>query len=271
MRIQFIFALMFLCAAQGVSQESDASARADYARPETVTAGLTVLRGSVSTQFGAFHFVALKIKKDTHSLNVASAATGYGSGSYGNGGYGSARVQTLFGFKEDARAHAVLSGGFMTTIYPPVPLGLITHNGKEVNRSASTELLDGIVTSEGNRLEIRRFTDSTDCLADCLQAGPLLVGDKRVTLRDNYTDSGIEGSYRRAFVATLPDGYFMLGIASGAKLRALATFLAAPVDRGGLGCLDALNLSGSTSAGMLWDGGSDGDTKFPIASALVVR
>jgi hypothetical protein len=274
-RSRLVFVLILACARVGaLPQQAEPDVHADYAPPGSVGTGLTVLQGKVSTKFGTFHFVALKIKKDTHPLTVASALAGYGSGGYGAGDYGRGSAQTLFGIKVSTNAHAVLSGGFMTTLYPPVPLGIVRHNGTDLNRPASGELLNGIVTSDGNRVEIRQFTDIADCLADCLQAGPLLVSDKRVSVSDEYKDQAeslIKGAYRRAFVATLPDGSFILGIASGADLRALAAFLGAPADHGGLGCQDALNLSGSTSAGMLWDHGSEGDTKVPIANALVVR
>jgi hypothetical protein len=261
--------LLVFVSAEAAPQQVGSYVHAEFAPPESVATGIAVIRGKVSTQFGSFSFVGLKIKADIHSVSVASALPGYGKGGYGNGEYGGA--QTLFALKDNSHAEAVLSGGFMTTFYPPVPLGFLKHSGSELNRPASSELLNGIVTSEGNRLEIRRFNNPADCLAECLQAGPLLVSDKRVSLPEHYADSGIEGDYRRALVATLPDGYFVLAIASGAKLRALATFLAAPVERGGMGCQDALNLSGSTSAGMLWENNSEGDTKTPIASALAVR
>ncbi len=89
-----------------------------------------------------------------------------------------------------------------------------------------------------------------------LQAGPLLVNERRSGLPDNSaslsrsTRALIDQNYLRAFVAVLPDGDVILGTTGEVSLIGLVEFLTRSVDRGGLESLAALNLSGADSIGL---------------------
>jgi len=166
---------------------------------------------------------------------------------------------TLVGFQARYEASVVLSGGFLKSFYPPTPLGFVKHGGEILNRGVTSDLLTGVLLASRRSVRIERYENDacSSAWSDCLQSGPLLVlqGQPALPTRDEVhlksTQAAIDGRYQRAFVALLPNGDAILGVTGEIGLLDLQTFLVTPPDQGGLGCTDAINLSGAGSAGLL--------------------
>jgi hypothetical protein len=172
---------------------------------------------------------------------------------------GSQSGDTLVGFQRRNKAVVAISGGFMKSYYPPIPLGMVKHAGTVLNRGVKSDLLTGILLAKGKKISIVPYSQD-QCNSEwreCLQSGPLLAsGGVAAKLLPDKTDSKstqtmVSGRYIRAFVAILPGDEVLLGITGEVSLPALQEYLLRPANRGGLGCTAAINLSGNVSAGLL--------------------
>jgi hypothetical protein len=116
---------------------------------------------------------------------------------------------------------------------------------------------------------------------EALQSGPLLLVAGRSALpnvaeiRTRSTRQLVENEYARAFVAVLPGDRFLLAVTGAVGLRALTEVLARPESQGGLECLDALNLGGGGSEGILVRAGtrqiSSGNLQSYLANAILLK
>jgi Phosphodiester glycosidase len=178
-------------------------------------------------------------------------------------------------------ALAVISGGFLKSFYPPIPLGFVMRARTVVNRATRDDLLTGLLTVRNGRPFIGPFSETAAAGADDgLQSGPLLVqgGQSALPKSDGLTTTTralIERASERAFVAVLPDDRVLIGHTEPATLADLVSVLTKAAAVGGLGCVDALNLSGSTGAGLLVKaGGSElaaGSQQLYLPNAILVN
>lgn len=256
MRSRIAF-FIIVCMAFCLSGGADAQQIVQTLRQTSLGNGFILIRGTISVGSEAFELTAVKYSENGHELRVVDTTQTTGN-------------DTLLGIMNATKAKVVLSGGFLSAYSPPIPAGLVKQNGVLRNRISEDVLLNGLVTSGHGHVEIQRINVNA-CLSDCLQAGPLLVHDFQVYQPSIYANSQIEGHRRRAFIATLPHDYVVVGIAEDASLKSLAEFLGSSPDRNGLGCESAINLSGGASAGLAWDQGSQGSTIFSLANALVIH
>jgi hypothetical protein len=190
---------------------------------------------------------------------------------------------TLVGFLERYKAKAVVSGGFVKSFYPPLPLGLVKQNGQVINRGASADLLNGVLLMQAGRVAIEGFrgTEELTGWGDALQAGPLLVRTRRSALPTDTsglmpsTRKLIGNEYSRAFVAILPGDQVALAFSGPVTLPALVDFLTRSAAQGGLGCLDALNFTGDRTCGLLVRvGGREllvGNSYIYLANGVIIR
>lgn len=186
-------------------------------------------------------------------------------------------------FQEHSQAAVVLSGGFLTSFYPPIPLGLVKHGQVLVNRAVGGDLLNGLLLVRAGKPTIQPFSGAGDVAGwdEALQSGPMLLNAGHSALpnvaeiRTPSTRQLIENEYARAFVATLPDDQFLLAVTGAVSLRALLDLLTRPEAQGGLACLDALNLGGGGSAGVLVHAGtrqiSSGNIQSYLANAILLK
>ena len=190
---------------------------------------------------------------------------------------------SIVSFQEHSQAAVVLSGGFLTSFYPPIPLGIVKRSRVLVNRAAGGDLLNGLLLVRAGRASIEPFRGAAGVAEwdDALQSGPMLLYGGHSAL-PNVAEIGtrstrqlIENEYSRAFVATLPDNQFLLAVTGAVSLRALVDLLARPAPQGGLACLNALNLSGGGSEGMLVRAGakqiSSGNIRSYLANVILLR
>jgi len=165
---------------------------------------------------------------------------------------------SLTDFERKHQARAVLSGGFLKSFYPAVPLGFIKVGGETLNRWVDTPLLNGVVWlgPEGATITSALADKGVQRAADGLQTGPVLVSKGQVDARlksvsERKADQLIRGSFERAFIGVDDHRRILLGRSGPVALSMLGRFLAAPAEQGGLALRDVVNLSGSRSAGLL--------------------
>lgn len=164
---------------------------------------------------------------------------------------------SLDGFLEHYAAMGVLSGGFLASFYPPIPLGLVKAKGAVVNRfSKPDEVITGMLALTDGRPAIQSAQAfSHERWEECLQSGPVIVTGGRTSVSTSPKTKAaqylIDAWASRAVIATAADDHVLLIHAGPVRLGALAELLAKSRSDGGFGAIDALNLSGASTAGLL--------------------
>jgi hypothetical protein len=191
------------------------------------------------------------------------------------------QADVLSSYLDHYGALAVISGGFLKSFYPPIPLGFVMRARTVLNRATRDDLLNGLLTVRNGRPFIGPFSEAAAAGADDgLQSGPLLVrgGQSALPRSDSLTAASralIERASERAFVAVLSDDRLVIGHTEPTTLADLVSVLTKAPATGGFGCVDALNLSGSTSAGLLVRaGGSElaaGSQQLYLPNAILIN
>jgi hypothetical protein len=205
---------------------------------------------------------AVRVNLRNHRVGLAVAA-------YGENG------KTLSEFQRLTAAKAALSGGFMTSFLPPIPLGFVKQNGVVINRAASGDLLTGVLALKNGRPTIKPWSRFEAAQWDgCLQSGPLLSEDGRSVLPTSTalqlsTRNLIDKLHVRAAVV-LADDVFVMLVTEAVSLPALVSF----VTREFGPRASALNLSGANSAGLVVAAGSRRETAgrgtLSLSNAIIV-
>ncbi len=238
--------------------------------PRELEGGLEVWSTTVSNEGRPFAVLLARVDPARHRIRIVADPSLKQPG------------RSLEAFQAQTDARVVLSGGFMKSFYPAIPLGLVRVSGEVVSQGVSPgDLFTGVLGRSGETVRITAFDETRAAeYDDALQSGPLLALDARTALPERVEDLDattrqlIEGAHPRAFVASGCDGRLVLGVTGEVTLTDLARFLATGADEGGLGCTAALNLSGGKEAGLLIRAGGEehafGATDFRIANAIVV-
>lgn len=252
------------------AQPAEGQVRSGPLKFQSLEPGLDVFQGSIFAVGRSVSMTVVRAWLPGHRVGLAIPQ-------------GKVTGDTLVAFLERDKAKAVVSGGFVKSFYPPIPLGLVKQKGQMINRAASGDLLTGVLLMQAGRVAIERFrgTEAVAGWDEVLQAGPLLVSARRSALPTDAsglmpsTRSLIGNEYSRAFVAILPGEQVVLAFSGPITLPALVDFLTGSAAQGGLGCLDALNLSGSGSSGLLVRvGGREmqvGNSYTHLANAVIIR
>ena len=179
-------------------------------------------------------------------------------------------------------ATAVLSGGFLASFSPAVPMGLVVLDGTIANRPHDIGLLNGVIETRQMGVNVRLLTrplieSRQPPDFDILQSGPMIVDDGQSVLDlANEQELGRleRDEFERAFFCVDRQGNALLVATGPTYLRDLANRIGQPVSAGGLGCRAAINLSGANSRSLVVEGGRQrfemGDTLFRNATAIVV-
>lgn len=186
---------------------------------------------------------------------------------------------------------AIVSGGFSSSRLE-IPLGLLVVDGRTVSRlneAVARPIKDCPVAQETRRYpgilcqaaSTRRWSIikaegySSDMCVQAMQAGPLVVRDRRNAVCPNEPQQRQPYDRMIACITTAGDLKFIH--TSAVNLFPLAGWLALPEPQGP-GCETALNLAGDNSAGIAYfeprSGQSPrfyGQGTFPLPSAFVVR
>lgn len=248
-------------------------------RFQTVTDGLALFDDTlhVGDRVVGFHVVSVDINQRQAGIVADSAEKSPG--------------RSVENFRRESKASVALSGGFLKSFFPALPLGYVQVSGEPVNRKHESDFLDGLLLLNDSRVDVLLLDEeleSSDDLEriwrDVLQSGPVLVlnGQSRFSSpgamppASNRSDADlIEGPYERAFVGVGCEGKLLLGLSGMLTLQELSGVLALPLAQGGFACRAALNLSGAKTAGMVLDTGqgieSFGGVDYRIANAIIIR
>jgi hypothetical protein len=164
---------------------------------------------------------------------------------------GAATGYSLENYLKLGRAAAVLSGGYLASFAPPMPLGLVKSDGVVTNKSHNTWVVEGILCTKEGQLVIRTWSaEAEEDFPDCLQAGPiLLLKGKEPSDLPSRNASGYlklaKSAQEQTFLCTLGDQQVAAGVTDKMDLPTLVDFL-----RGKIGCVDAIRLTGKDTAGL---------------------
>jgi hypothetical protein len=225
--------------------------------------GLDYATGVFNAATGRVGIAAARVNLRNHRIGLAVPARGE------NG-------RTLSEFQRLTGAKLTLSGGFMASFLPPIPLGLVKRNGVLINRAAGGDLLTGVIAIRSGRPSIRPWNGfKADRRDGCLQSGPLLLENGHIALA---TPSELQPSARTlierpfaraALVQALSDVIAML-VTEPVALAALVNFVTREFGPGAA----AVNLSGANSAGLVVAVGTArqtaGHDTLLLANAVVV-
>jgi len=171
------------------------------------------------------------------------------------------------------RPVAAINGGYTASYSLPSPVGLLVDAGRTVvalsRRDSFVTAVFCVRSLAGARPSIISRDDYHGQCGHAIQSGPLIVRAARPNVPGtSYTLSAAA----RSFACIDGSGRVLIGQTTRATLVGLGRLLAAPESQGGLGCVDAINFSGSTESAMYV---RHGDLRFngvntPIASALLI-
>jgi uncharacterized protein YigE (DUF2233 family) len=174
---------------------------------------------------------------------------------------------------EVAQPIAAINGGFTASFSVPSPVGLLVDSGRTVvplNRKSS--VLSGILcvrTIGGSGVSIiRREKYNSNC-AHAIQSGPLIVESSRLGILPS--EPRRRENAARSFVCTDRAGRVVFGQTTAVSLFDLGRLLIRE-DPEGVGCVDAINFSGTRESAMYVRLGNVrlNGLDTPIASALLV-
>ncbi len=176
----------------------------------------------------------------------------------------------------DALKPAVaINGGFSTSFAVPLPSGLLKSDGRIVSGLDPRDpVLAGVLCISGRAVKIvsRERYRATEC-QHALQAGPLLVAAGRAAEVGGLATG--RAALQRSVAGVDRQGRVFLLTAGPVGLDSLAAILTRAPAQGGFGLVAAINLSGSSDAGLVVRAGTRlqtaGLTQSPIASAIIVR
>lgn len=233
---------------------------------QNLQSGMEWFEGMVLTKEEPFELSVVRLDINQYSIEIA-AENPIESG-----------FHTVLEYQKLSKSYVALSGGFMKSFYPPLPLGLVKSNGKILNRPHNTLFFSGLFCSQRGGLTIVPYMgkDATISWDHCLQSGPLLVYGERSALDEakNYPEDFFYKPTNRAFLAVDQQGRVLLAVTGKTTIPALVDLLQRPTEQGGLECWAALNLSG-VDVGIVVDVAGKhltaGDIEFYPPNVIIVK
>lgn len=169
----------------------------------------------------------------------------------------------------------IINGGYSGSFALPIASGLVIDDGRLITRLNTTSpVQSGIfcVTREKTITIIHPKQFQLGTCIQAVQAGPVLV-EYRGTIGIYKEERERKKRARRSFAALCQER-LILGTTSEMHLYDLASFLARNETEGGLACVVALNLDGSSQAGLYVRvdniGHSFGNLEAEVPSAIAV-
>jgi uncharacterized protein YigE (DUF2233 family) len=166
---------------------------------------------------------------------------------------------------------AMVTGGYLLSFSPPVPLGAIVIKGRTLSRPIHTWVGEGWFCTDGNEWSIKGDNMRETRSSDCIQSGPLLIsrGTLRYQLKETFSEGeGRVFSYseRQVFVCTTDDGSLVLGVStSPMRLDVLSDNI-----KDKLNCDNAIGLTGGDTAAMYYGRRLLGHDTLPLTSVIAV-
>lgn len=170
----------------------------------------------------------------------------------------------------------VQSGGFLSTLSPPIPLGFVKIQGQEYHKVHDSWITTGIFCTNGNDFKIERYssTKQFDDWLSCIQAGPIMIENGKNELNTDRNTWFITGKeHRQSFICQSYSGSLVMGLAENITLKDLSAFLA-DGRRNDLSCKEATALNPKGISGIFINTEevkSLGNIDIPLATAIVVK
>ena len=186
---------------------------------------------------------------------------------------GAAGFEGLFlsDFAKMSGADAVLSGGYLQSFQPVVPLGLTRTQGRDRGPLHDSWLTDSLFCADGGGWRIGPAVAGAELSGDCLQAGPALVEEGADAYAGDPALPEAEAALLLSeqaspFLCIRGDGALAMGLSLTGTVRELSAVLA-----GAFGCREAMRLSGSVTAG-LWESGAgiEGFNELRLANVVAL-
>jgi hypothetical protein len=144
-----------------------------FASDSTIAAGVQ-FRTVLVPDDGKLFVVVLGNNNETNATaRVISSSSTNNAKKYG---FEVASSMTLSDYYFSTGAIAAVSGGFIASFSPPVPLGAIFVDGRQVSLEISTWLGTGMFCDSKNKYYVGLYdSGKAHLFADCIQAGPLFI------------------------------------------------------------------------------------------------
>lgn len=243
---------------------------ASFDEHKTVAPGVTAKRGTLI--LGSRRAGALSVDVDVAKAGIY-VLTNRNRNRFGNRGRknGSALGYSVKEYGSSPGVIAAISGGYLSSLSPPLPLGYVRTDGKEHNSTHRSWLTDGMLCMNGGVPKLWDTYQPPDAAGDCLQAGPILVrGGRSVPSPKNKTAKAKLWDSEQEQALICVDRGIVRMIATGPiPVRALLPVLTDP--QSPIACQDALRLTGAVTANLFVKSfGALNDNAPLLPNALVV-
>jgi hypothetical protein len=166
-----------------------------FASDSTIAAGVQ-FRTVLVPDDGKLFVVVLGNNNETDATaRVISSSSTNNAKKYG---FEVASSMTLSDYYFSTGAIAAVSGGFIASFSPPVPLGAIFVDGRQVSRETSTWLGTGMFCDSKNKYYVGLYdSGKAHLFADCIQAGPLFIQGGNLRYDSDVSNQGELALVRR--------------------------------------------------------------------------
>jgi hypothetical protein len=185
---------------------------------------------------------------------------------------------TLKEYAEKGDYRIVQSGGFLSSWSPPRPLGYVKANNKEFNKVHDSWLTQGVFCTRKKEFKIEKYYSLSqfENWGNCLQAGPMIIQNHKIVLNTNRNTWFVTSDpHRQSFLCKNDNQQLIMGMIDNVKLTSFAPILTLPVAKGGLGCSDAVALTGKGIAGIYINMPNNlisiGNVDVPLPNVIVVK
>jgi Phosphodiester glycosidase len=263
------------------SQSSSTDETTPAFQPLDGIPGIEVLEGVVTLESKPVRVLAARVQPRSRTLAVVTRASRTSLRlSPGTDAFATSEASlagySLTDYQEVFSAHVVLSGGYLSSFTPPLPMGFVKTRGIVINRPHKSWLFNGLICITPKTFLIEQYKDQhqADGCTDSLQTGQLLaLGGENVLTLTEENRALVNSVQQRAFVCTDSERRVILGVTGKTTELPLATMLVAKGTP--FHCIDAISLSGQITAGLLIRGDNQsvhlGSIDIPLPNAILAR
>jgi hypothetical protein len=196
-----------------------------------------------------------------------------------------ANAASLIRFRHDEDALAAFTGGFLDTYSPATPAGLVQRRNTIQNDLQADPVMTAVVCFSADPIKPVAIMATQEFLpgetkGDCIQTGPFLAknGQKETdfdALEKSLGSPFARGHFERAILMVNVLSQIVIGVSSPISLFPLRELLLKPAQKGGLGAIVAVGLSGTLTAGLVIEGKDKlitvGAVKTLLPNAVIIR
>lgn len=234
--------------------------------PETIAPGIN--HATINMANGG-RIEAIVVDHNAGHVKVISSISTSNAREYG---FDVGSTMTLSDYYQSTKPLAVLSGGFLSSFSPPLPLGQIVIDGNLVSQPHISWLTTGMFCASENGYFVEEFNPKKKIVphSDCIQSGPLLIKNNEVRYDSNYNYSTAEMDLVKpvkdqAFVCVTRDGNLILGVSTPSRLDEFSHAVKTELQ-----CANALGLTTFETAGLYYQEKLVGHDELPLTSVIAI-